>query len=216
MLEQLKEKVYIANQDLMEMAAYPFSWVSVSAIDREHGLVIMMPDGGAVTEEDMAVVDMNGQLLEGKEPPVVDTAVHLALYRYFPEIGSVAHPYSRWATVFAQLDLSVPTLGIIHAETFRGDIPSTRIIGSEIPDDSGDPAIADAIARRFSELNLTPKDIPAILVTCHGAYTFGADARTAVLNAAVLEEASFLAYHTLQLDPGIRPMQLAGRKYPSK
>jgi len=216
MLEHLKEKVYIANQDLMEQAAYPFSWVSVSAIDRERGLVVMMPDGGAVTEEDMAVVDLNGCVLEGKEPPVRDTAVHLALYQRFPEIGSVAHPYSRWATIFAQLDLNIPTLGTVHADIFRGDIPTTRIIGAEALADPGNPEIAEAIARRYDELGLSPREMPAVLVTCHGAYTFGSDARTAVVNAAVLEETAFLAYHTLQLDPGIRPMQIAGRNYRNK
>ena len=216
MLEHLKEKVYIANQDLMELAAYPFPWVSVSAIDRERGLVVMMPDGGAVTEEDMAVVDLTGRVLEGKEPPVQDTAVHLALYREFPEIGSVAHPYVRWTTVFAQLGLNIPTLGTVHADTFRGDIPSTRIVSGEVPEGSANSQIAQAIVRCYREHELSPAQMPAVLVTCHGAYTFGCDARTAVLNAAILEETAFLAYHTLQLDPGIRPMQFAGRKYRSK
>lgn len=212
MLEQLKEKVYIANQDLVEMAAYPFSWVSVSAIDREQGLVIMMPDGGAVTEEDMAVVDLQGQVLEGKEPPVRDTAVHLALYRQFPEIGSVAHPYSRWATVFAQLDLGIPTLGTVHADTFPSDIPTTAILSADILGEPGNLRIAQAIADTYRASGITPVEVPAVLVTCHGAYTFGSDARTAVVNAAILDEAAFLAYHTLQMDPGIRPMHAASQK----
>lgn len=211
MLEELKEKVYIANQDLMDITAYPFSWVSVSAIDRTLGLVVMMPDGGAVTEEDMTVVDLQGRVLEGREPPVTDTAVHLALYRHFPEIGSVAHPYSRWATVFAQLEMNIPTLGTVHSDTFRSDIPSTYILPSEILSDPGDERIADAIAEIYRITELTPQLVPAVLVSCHGAYTFGEDARTAVINASVLDEAAFLAYHTLQLDPGIRPMQLSTR-----
>lgn len=206
MLDQLKEKVFIANQDLMEMAVYPFSWVSVSAIDREKGLVVMMPDGGALSEEDMAVVDLNGHVLEGKEPPVTDTAVHLALYKYFPKVGSVAHPYSRWATIFAQLALNIPTLGTVHAETFRGDIPTTHSLSAEVLTNSGDLRIADAIADAYVTAKVTPMDVPAILVTSHGAYTFGEDARTAVLHANMLDETAFLAYHTLQMDPGIRPL----------
>lgn len=211
MLEQLKEKVYIANQDLMDMASHPFSWVSVSAIDRENGLVVLMPDGGAVMEEDMAVVDLNGNVLEGKEPPVRDTAVHLALYQIFPEIGSVAHPYSRWATIFSQLELSIPTLGTLHADTFHGDIPATYVLPSEVLADPGHIQIADAIRDIYHICEKSPMDVPAVLVSCHGAYTFGMDAREAVCNAAILDEAAFLAYHTLQLDPGIRPMQYAGK-----
>ena len=207
MLEQLKEKVYIANQDLLDMAAYPFSWVSVSAIDREQGLVVMMPDGGPLSEEDMAVVDLNGVLLEGKESPVSDTAVHLALYRYFPQISSIAHPYSQWATVFAQLGLAIPTLGTIHADVFHGDIPVTANLTAEVLAGNGNIQIADAIADAYLTTCLDPQKVPAVLVSSHGAYTFGEDARTAVLNAAMLNEAALLAYHTLQMDPGIRPMK---------
>ena len=207
MLEQLKEKVFIANQDLMELCSYPFSWASVSAIDRELGLVVMMPDGGAVTEEDMAVVDLQGRVIEGREPPVIDTAVHLKLYEVYPHLGAIAHPYSRWATVFAQLDLPIPTFGTIHASVFRGDIPTTDRLPEEAMTDLSDARIADAIAEVYRQLGSTPMERPAVLVNCHGAYTFGEDARSAVCNAAILEEVAFLAYHTMQLDPGIRPMQ---------
>lgn len=209
MLEQLKEKVFIANQDLLDVTPYPFSWVSVSVIDREKGLVIFMPDGGAVTEDDMAVVDLDGNVLEGKEPPVCDTAVHLALYRHFPKIGSICHPYSRWAFIFAQLELSIPMLGMVHADTFRGDIPATYVLPAEILADPGNTKIADAIADIYRICEKTPEEVPAVLVACHGAYTFGADARSAVANANVLDETAFLAYHTMQMDPGIRPMQFS-------
>jgi len=207
MLEQLKEKVFIANQDLMDLCSYPFSWASVSAIDRERGLVVMMPDGGAVTEEDMAVVALQGHVIEGKEPPVIDTAVHLKLYEIYPNLGAIAHPYSRWATVFAQLDLCIPTFGTIHAAAFHGDIPTTDRLPEEAMTDLSDVRIARAIEETYSILGCTPMDKPAVLVNCHGAYTFGEDARTAVCNAAILDEVAFLAYHTMQLDPGIRPMQ---------
>ena len=156
-------------------------------------------------------MDLDGKVLEGKEPPVLDTAVHLALYRAFPEIGSIAHPYSRWATIFAQLDLSIPTLGTVHADTFRGDIPTTYILPPEVLSNPGDTRIADAIVDIFRVCELTPEQVPAVLVSCQGAYTFGEDARTAVLNASILDETAFLAYHTMQMDPGIRPMQLRGR-----
>lgn len=213
MLEQLKEKVYIANQDLMETSRFPFSWISVSAIDRASGNVVLIPDGGAITEEDMAVMDLQGNLLEGKEPPVQDAAVHLKLYRTFPEIGSIAHPYCRWATVFAQLEMSIPVFGTVHADTFHGSIPATPVLPEEILADPGDSLIAEVIAETFRNCQASPKDIPAVLLSCHGAYTFGQDARDAVNNADILEEAAFLAYHTLQLDPGIRPMQYQGRMH---
>ena len=132
MLEALKNKVYNANQDLLEQSGCEFSWISVSARDRESGFVILMPEGGALEPEDMAVLDLEGRLVEGKEPPVCDTEVHLQLYRIFPEIGSVAHPYSRWATVFAQLEMAIPTLGTIHSRTFAADIPAAKLEAEDV------------------------------------------------------------------------------------
>lgn len=206
MLESLKNKVYCANQDLMDLSGCEFSWISVSAIDRETGLVVMMPEGGALEPEDMAVLDPEGRLVEGKDPPVCDAAVHLQLYREFPEISSVAHPYSRWATIFAQLDMSIPTLGTIHAGAFAADIPSARLAPGEELCDPGCAKVADAICGVYRSGSLNPLDVPAVLVSCQGAYTFGRDARSAVNHAVILDEAAFLAYHTMQLDPGIRSM----------
>lgn len=208
MLESLKNKVYNANQELVELFGSQFSWNSVSAIDREAGYVVLMPDGGALDPEDMAVLDLDGRLIEGKEPPVCDTAVHLQLYRAFPEVSSIAHPYSRWATVFAQLDMSIPTLGTVHAATFTADIPAARLQPGEELCSPGDPAIARAITDAFRQGNLSPEEVPAVLVSCQGAYTFGRDVRSAVSHAEILDEAAFLAYHTMQLDPGIRSMGL--------
>lgn len=204
MLEALKNKVYNANEELQELFGCHFSWITVSAIDREAGLAVLMPDGGALCPEDMAVVDLEGRLLEGKEPPVCDTAVHLRLYQAFPEVGSIAHPYSRWATIFAQLDMAIPTLGTIHSGTFAADIPVARMQPGEELCAPGNPGIADAIIDTYHRNGLTPGEIPAVLVSCQGAYTFGRNVCCAVSHAQTLDEAALLAYHTMQMDPGIR------------
>jgi len=208
MLEALKNKVYNANEELQALFGSQFSWITVSAIHRETGYAVLMPEGGALDPEDMAVVDPEGNLIEGKEPPVCDTAVHLRLYRQFPEIGSIAHPYSRWATVFAQLDMGIPTLGTIHSGTFTADIPAARLQSGEELCAPGNPAIADAIIDTYRKSGLSPMDVPAILVSCQGAYTFGRTVCGAVSHAQTLNEAAFLAYHTMQMDPGIRSMGL--------
>ena len=211
MLESLKDKVYNANQDLLEQSGREFSWVSVSAVDREQGVVVLMPEGSALEPEDMVVLDLEGNLVEGKEPPVCDTAVHLQLYREFPEIGSIAHPHSRWATVFAQLEMNIPTLGSIHARTFGADIPAARQLPGQDLCDLGCTMVAKAIADIYRDAPYGPLDVPAVLVSCQGAYTFGVDARSAVHHAKVLDEAAFLAYHTIQVDPGIRSLGYRGK-----
>lgn len=211
MLEALKNKVYNANQDLLEQSGCEFSWISVSAKDRESGFVVLMPEGGALDPEDMAVLDLEGRLVEGKEPPVCDTAVHLQLYRTFPEIGSVAHPYSCWATVFAQLEMDIPTLGTIHSRIFSADIPVAKLEAEDILCDNDCAKIAEAIGEVYRARNITPGEVPAVLVSCQGAYTFGKDARQAVSRAQVLNEAAFLAYHTIQVDPGVRSLRIRSR-----
>ena len=105
MLEALKEKVWQANLSLPKHGLVTFTWGNVSGIDREKGLVVIKPSGveyEGMTAEDMVVVDLEGNVVEGKWKPSSDTPTHLELYKAFPEIGGIVHTHSRWATSFAQ------------------------------------------------------------------------------------------------------------------
>ena len=90
MLEELKEKVFKANLDLVKHGLVIFTWGNVSAIDRETGLVVIKPSGVSyetMKVSDMVVVDLQGNIVEGDLNPSSDTPTHLALYRAFPEIA---------------------------------------------------------------------------------------------------------------------------------
>ena len=91
MLEELKEKVYRANIDLVKHGLVIFTWGNVSGIDREKGLMVIKPSGvdyDVMTPDDMVVIDIRtGEKVEGKLKPSSDTPTHLALYRAWPEIG---------------------------------------------------------------------------------------------------------------------------------
>ena len=105
MLEQLKEKVYQANVALKENGLITLTWGNVSEIDRKNGLVVIKPSGisyDTMTPEDMVVVDLDGNKVDGKWNPSSDLPTHLELYRTFAEIGGVTHTHSRWATIFSQ------------------------------------------------------------------------------------------------------------------
>ena len=105
MLEQLKKEVYEANMLLPKYGLITFTWGNVSGIDREKGLVVIKPSGveyDKMTADDMVVVDLNGNRVEGKLNPSSDTPTHIELYKAFPNIGGVVHTHSRWATTFAQ------------------------------------------------------------------------------------------------------------------
>jgi L-ribulose-5-phosphate 4-epimerase len=96
--------------------------------DRE-GLVVIKPSGVPYEElkaDDMVVVDLEGNQVEGDMRPSSDVMTHLVLYRSFMDIGGVVHTHSNWATIWAQAERSIPSLGTTHADYFYGEIPCTR------------------------------------------------------------------------------------------
>lgn len=114
MLEELKKKVYEANMDLPKYGLVTFTWGNVSAIDRESGLFVIKPSGvdyDLLKPEDMVVMDLEGNRVEGKYNPSSDTPTHLELYKAFPEIGGVVHTHSTYATSWAQSGRSIPCYG---------------------------------------------------------------------------------------------------------
>ena len=125
MLKKLKKKVCKANLELVKHGLVVFTWGNVSAVDREKRLVVIKPSGlnyDKMKPEDMVVVDLDGNSIEGDYKPSSDTATHLELYKNFPDIGSVVHTHSEWATIWSQAGQAVPALGTTHADYFYGDI----------------------------------------------------------------------------------------------
>ena len=111
MLEQLKKEVLEANLLLPKYNLVTFTWGNVSGIDREKGLIVIKPSGveyDTMTADDMVVVDLDGNVVEGKLNPSSDTATHIELYKAFPTIGGVIHTHSPWATSWAQAGRGIP------------------------------------------------------------------------------------------------------------
>ena len=119
MLEELKREVYEANMLLPKHDLVTFTWGNVSGIDREKGLFVIKPSGveyDKLKPEDMVVVDLDGNKVEGAYNPSSDTATHVVLYNCFLKIGGVVHTHSPWATSWAQAGRGIPCYGTTHAD----------------------------------------------------------------------------------------------------
>ena len=208
MLEKLKQDVLEANLLLPKHGLVTFTWGNVSGIDRASGLVVIKPSGvpyDGMTAEDMVVVDLDGNVVEGKWKPSSDTPTHLVLYKAFPECGGIVHTHSRWATSFAQAGVGVAPLGTTQGDYFYGEIPCTREMTPEEIAGEYEKETGNVIVETFAGKD--PAAIPAVLVHSHGPFTWGKDAAEAVHNAVVLEEVAFMNFHSLQLNPAQTRMQ---------
>ena len=205
MLEELKNEVFKANLDLVKYNLVIFTWGNVSGIDRENGLVVIKPSGvpyDIMKPEDMVVVDLEGNVVEGKYKPSSDTPTHIVLYRYFESIGGVVHTHSEWATSWAQAGKPIPAIGTTHADYFYGEIPCTRKMTETEITRSYEEETGNVIIECFR--NLDPNHMPAVLVNNHGPFTWGKNASEAVQNSVVLEEVAKIASRSFHLNNNTR------------
>ena len=206
MLEELKQKVYEANMDLPRYGLVTFTWGNVSAIDREKGLFVIKPSGvdyNLLKPEDMVVMDLNGNKVEGRYNPSSDTPTHLELYKAFPEIGGIVHTHSTYATSWAQAGRAIPCYGTTHADYMYGEIPCARVLTQEEIDAGYEKNTGTVIIETFEGKD--PMAVPAVLCKNHGPFAWGKDAKEAVHNAVVLEEVAKMALFTEQLKPDVEP-----------
>jgi len=193
LLEQLKEEVYQANLDLPKHGLVKYTWGNASGIDRDSGLFVIKPSGvdyEKMTPNDMVVVDLDGNVVEGELNPSSDTPTHAVLYKHYPEIGGVVHTHSTWATIWAQAGIDVPAMGTTHADTFYGSVPCARYLTQEEIDRGYEVETGKVIIETFEERGLDILAVPGILLHGHAPFTWGKDVKTAVMNSVVLEEVS--------------------------
>lgn len=209
MLEQLKQEVLEANLDLPKHGLVTFTWGNVSGIDREENLVVIKPSGIPYEElkaDDLVVVNLEGNVVEGSLRPSSDTATHLALYRAFPGIGGIVHTHSPWATSWAQAGRPIPPLGTTHADYYYGEIPCTREMTQREVESAYELETGNVIIETFRKKGLDPDAMPGVLVSNHAPFCWGKDAHQAVHNAVVLEEVAKMALQTFQLNQAVQSM----------
>lgn len=213
-IQELKQQVFQANLDLVKHGLVIFTWGNVSGIDREKGWVVIKPSGVSYDDmkaEDMVVVDLEGNIVEGKLKPSSDTPTHVELYKAFPSIGGIVHTHSTYATAWAQAGCDIPNIGTTHADYFSGDIPCTRDMTESEVKGEYEKETGAVIIERFSELN--PAHIPGVLVKNHGPFSWGKDPHEAVHNAVVMEQVAKMAFIAYQVNPTLTMNELLIQKH---
>ncbi len=208
MLEELKQRVWQANLLLPKYNLVTFTWGNVSAFDKASGLMVIKPSGveyDLLRPEDMVVVNLKGEVVEGSLKPSSDTPTHLVLYKAFPEIGGIVHTHSRWATIWAQAGLSIPALGTTHADYFYSDIPCTRRMTPAEISGGYEEETGNVIVETMQGTHVM--DTPAVIVNSHGPFVWGKDAEDAVYHAVVLEEIAMMAWHSRAMNAENTHMQ---------
>ncbi len=206
MLEKLKRQVYEANMELPKYGLVTFTWGNVSAIDRTSGMLVIKPSGveyEKLTSDDMVVMDLKGNQIEGSLNPSSDTATHLELYKAFPDMGGIVHTHSPWATSWAQAGRGIPCYGTTHADYMYGEIPCLRCLTKEEIEGAYEKNTGLLIAGYFMDRDYMA--IPACLCKNHGPFTWGKDAKDAVHNAVVLEEVAKMAARCEMINSQVQP-----------
>jgi L-ribulose-5-phosphate 4-epimerase len=207
MLAELKESVWKANLDLAGSGLVILTFGNVSGIDRRRGIIAIKPSGTpyeSLKADDIVLVDVEGELVEGWLKPSSDTPTHVEIYKAFPDAGGIAHAHSTYATMFAQARREIPCLGTTHADSFHGPVPVTRLIVEEEAAGPYEKNTGRVIVERFGGLD--PMAVPAVLVAGHGPFTWGRTPAEAVETAIVLEQVAKLAFGAMALDPRITPI----------
>ncbi|MBO6148975.1 MAG: L-ribulose-5-phosphate 4-epimerase [Lachnospiraceae bacterium] len=215
-MEELKKQVYEANMLLPKYDMVTFTWGNVSGIDRESGFFVIKPSGveyEKLSPEDMVVVNLNGEKVEGRYNPSSDTATHAELYRKWDDIGGVVHTHSSWATSWAQAGRDIPCYGTTHADYFYGSVPCLRCLTKEEIDEAYEKNTGVLITDYFKDKDHIA--VQAVLCKNHGPFAWGKDAVDAVHTAVVLEEVAKMAARTETINPRVAvcPQEVQDKHY---
>ncbi len=206
--QTIKEHAFQCNRDIPGLGLAIYTFGNVSAFDADLGVFAIKPSGigyDELTVDQMVVVDLENEIVEGTLRPSSDTKTHTVLYRHFSGIGGVVHTHSTYAVAWAQAIRDIPIYGTTHADHLAQDIPCTQVMSDEMIEGDYEQETGNQIIEAFQ--NLSHEEVEMVLVACHGPFTWGKDAGKALYNSAVLEEIARMAHLTEQLNPEAKQLK---------
>jgi L-ribulose-5-phosphate 4-epimerase len=205
----LREEAYEANMEIKRQNLAIYTWGNASAFDPDKGIFAIKPSGveyDDLTSKKMVLVDLEGNVIEGKLKPSSDTKTHLVLYREFKGIRGITHTHSPYAVVWAQAGKAVPVFGTTHADFCSKEIPCTEYISPEAVKNNYELETGNLIVETFRKSNLDPAQITMVLTAGHGPFTWGNSAAQSVYHSVILEEICKMALFTVTLDSEAKPL----------
>lgn len=138
--------------------------------------------------ENLALLDLDGKIVEGEISPTNAEIVHMhaVVYKQRPEIGAVVHTHSTFATSFA---LASRSLACSYEALVRADM--TDGVPLAVYGPRGSAASVDNIAGALRSAQNTK----AVLLENHGVLAFGADPAAAARANLIVEEAAQMAIY---------------------
>lgn len=188
-MEYKKETVKLGLA-LLEKRLTAETWGNISLRDPETGKVYLTPSAmkyDEITEEDIVVCDLDGNLLQGGRKPTIEKDLHLEIYRKRADVNAVIHTHAEDSLVFACLGRHIP---IIMDEAAQALNQPVKVAEYALP---GTEELAQNCVKCLQD------DAMACLLRSHGAVCLGKDSAQALKTAIVLEVTARVYRNALQI-----------------
>jgi L-fuculose-phosphate aldolase len=167
-----------------------------SEVDRARAMAAISPSGipyGAIAVDDVVVVDLDGNVVDGNRRPSSETPMHTMIYRHFPHVGAIVHTHSHYSTVVSTIRTCLPAILTEVCVVVGPCVPVTRY-GLTGLDDIG-----------RSVVEVMDESSKAVIMKNHGLICFGAGFDEALAVATIVEEAARVYVDALAANSGREP-----------
>lgn len=179
-IREMKEAVCAWSRQSYGEKLFAGTSGNLSVYDPEQGVMVITPTSVAyecIVPEDMVVMKLNGEVVEGHYHPSSEWRMHAAVYKAKPEVGAIIHTHSPYATAFAVNHMKIPTILIEMVPFLGGDVPLAEFAM---------PGTAEVGYEAVKVL----KERTGCLLANHGVLTVGRDLEQAHIRAVYVEDAA--------------------------
>jgi L-fuculose-phosphate aldolase len=191
----MSSSLYTLKRDIVEAGRRVYARNFVASNDGnisarvDSRRIVITPSGvskGFLKPDDLIVVDMDGNVLEGKGKPSSELPMHLRMFQDRPDINGVVHAHPPKATGFAVAGIPLTQCVLPEVIVGLGGIPLAEY---------GTPGTSEFYEPVLKYL----KDYDAFLLANHGALAIGKDVMNAYYKMETLEHFAHIAFVALQL-----------------